>query len=74
MTDREAEATAPIKYKSIQVPEGSPAHRLARELARRLEGRSSVPCTVAMYQAVEMALKILSLMTDEDLDDYLANE
>jgi hypothetical protein len=59
------------KYKSIQVPESSVAPGLARDLARRLETRSAVPCTVAMYQAVEMALKIITVMTDEDLDDYL---
>jgi hypothetical protein len=59
------------KYKSIQVPEHSPAPSLARVLAKRLESRSPIPCHVSMYQAVETALQVCVAMEDEDLDDYL---
>jgi hypothetical protein len=64
-------AETPTKYKSIQVPEDSPAPKWAKELARRLESRSIIPCHVSMYQAVETALRVCVDMEDEDLDDYL---
>jgi hypothetical protein len=44
-------------YKSIQVPGTSKAPDMARKLARILEQESNVPCSVCMYQAVEVALQ-----------------
>jgi hypothetical protein len=78
ITDNNKETTTmtatPTKYKSIQVPEGSPAPSLAKELAQRLEQRSVIPCPVAMYQAVETALRVCVSMEDQDLDDYLKED